>query len=313
MPQKDTSGIKEKIVSAIKNQGPSLPARIARETEMSMLFASAFLSELLSEKRLKITNMKVGSSPIYYLPGQEKQLEQYSKYLKDKEKEAFNLLQEERFLKDNKQEPAIRVALREIKDFAKYSTSDKGVGYWRYFLVPEKEFYNKNKQKENTKPSETNESSGSESSKEKKEKSNKYDIFASERKDKILKKSSSESSRSSKKTKKKTTKTSHKKNERFFNRVKEYLKNKGIEISDIIGFDNKELILKIKEQKEGEKEKLLIAHNKKRIDEKDLTKANKKASEHKLEYIVFCLGEPVKRLNNLIDAINNLHRIEKIE
>lgn len=321
MPQKDTSGIKEKIVSTIKNNGPSLPARISRETGMSMLFASAFLSELLSEKRLKITNMKVGSSPVYYLPGQEEQLEPYSKYLKEKEKEAFLLLQENKFLKDNEQEPAIRVALRSIKDFAKYFTSEEGFGYWRYFLIPEQEFYNKKEKKEpeNSKQEEKESSVPREqikqetkTSEEKQDQTqektaSKHNIFEPNEKKKS---SESSSQKSSKSTKKKTSKNTHKKNERFFNKVKDYLKNKEIEISDIIGFDNKELILKINE--EG-KEKLLVAHNKKRIDEKDLTKANKKASEHKLEYVIFCLGEPLKRLNNLIEAVNNLNRIEKIE
>ena len=172
MPQKDTTEIKQKIISTIQNKGPSLPVHIARETEMSMLFASAFLSELLSEKRLKITNMKVGSSPIYYLPGQEKQLETYSKYLKEKEKEAFLLLQENKFLQDRKQEPAIRVALRSIKDFAKYfQPYEGGEGYWRYFLVPEDEFYNKNKINKET-SSEKEESSETSEKKEDKEESN---------------------------------------------------------------------------------------------------------------------------------------------
>jgi len=36
---------------AFKRRGPSLPVHIASETGLSMLFASAFLSELLSEKK----------------------------------------------------------------------------------------------------------------------------------------------------------------------------------------------------------------------------------------------------------------------
>jgi len=104
--------LKEKILSILQKRGPSLPVHIAKEIDLSMLFASAFLSELVSEKKIKISNMKIGNSPIYFLPGQESMLEKFSQYLKSKEKEAFILLKEKKFLKDKNQDPAIRIALR---------------------------------------------------------------------------------------------------------------------------------------------------------------------------------------------------------
>ncbi|MFC1682475.1 hypothetical protein ACFL0X_02575, partial [Nanoarchaeota archaeon] len=61
---------------------------------------------------------RVGSSPVYFLEGQERGLEGFSNHLKSKEKEAFDLLKEKKFLGDSEIEPAIRVALRAIKDFA---------------------------------------------------------------------------------------------------------------------------------------------------------------------------------------------------
>ena len=71
MPTQDTSDIKEKILLVIKRGGPSLPVHVARETNLSMLFAAAFLSELHSENKIKISRMKVGGSPVYFIPGQE--------------------------------------------------------------------------------------------------------------------------------------------------------------------------------------------------------------------------------------------------
>ena len=85
----DTTGIKRKILSTIRFKGPSLPVHIAREIGMDILFASAFLAELLSEKELKISNMKVGSTPIYFIQGQEPKLEKFSQHLGNKEREAF--------------------------------------------------------------------------------------------------------------------------------------------------------------------------------------------------------------------------------
>src|SRR3989339_472653 len=78
MATQDTTQLKQNIISIIQNKGPSLPIHIAKGTGLIMLFASAFLSELLSEKRIKISHLRVGSSPIYYLSGQEPQLERYS-------------------------------------------------------------------------------------------------------------------------------------------------------------------------------------------------------------------------------------------
>jgi midasin (ATPase involved in ribosome maturation) len=105
-------------------------------------------------------------------------------------------------------------------------------------------------------------------------------------------------------------KVQDKKNERFFNTIKETLAKKQIEIIDIIGFSKGDLTLKIKEK---EKEKILVAYNKKRLTELDITNAYKKAKEHDMGYIIFTLGEPAKKTTSFIEAIKNLSSIEKIE
>ena len=142
------SKVKEAIIEFLKNNGPSLPIPIARQVKVDSLFVSAFLSELLSNQRIKISNMKVGGSPVYYTPGTEAGLEKYSEYLKSKEKEAYNLLKEYKFLDDSEEHPAIRVALRSIKDFAKHFESN-GKLIWRYYLTPQSE-YNQSPAQEQT-------------------------------------------------------------------------------------------------------------------------------------------------------------------
>jgi len=275
MPTQDTSGIKGKILFILQKRGPSLPVHIARETGLSILFASAFLSELLSEKKIKISNMKVGSSPVYFLLGQESMLENFAQHLKSKEREAFILLKEKKFLKDKEQDPAIRVALRAIKDFAMPFKKNEET-FWRYFTAPETEFKIKEKPKKI----------------EKKKSEEKLDIFDKKPKKTIRKK------------------IPKKKNDKFFTRVKEFLSKKSIEIVDIESFYKNELILHIKIQ--GER-KLLVAYNKKRINENDIVKANKRASESNLSYIILSLGEPLKKLNSVINAVKNLSAIEKLE
>jgi hypothetical protein len=138
MLQQNAQQIKEKIVAVLRRNGPSLPVHVAKATELSMLFASAFLSELYADKRVRISTMKVGGSPLYYLPGQEPMLDKYYRHLNSKEKEAFDLLRENKVLKDSEQQPAIRVALRSLKDFAIPFKSDEYF-YWRYLTVSEEE------------------------------------------------------------------------------------------------------------------------------------------------------------------------------
>jgi len=132
---------RSKIISFLKIRGPCLPIHISRETGLSTLFAGAFLSELASDNTVKISNMKVGGSPLYFIPGQESQLENFSNYLQSKEKEAFSILKEKKLLEDRKLEPAIRVALRSIKDFAfpLLLNSPEQILFWRFYSLPEEE------------------------------------------------------------------------------------------------------------------------------------------------------------------------------
>ncbi|MBI3035105.1 hypothetical protein HYY71_02175, partial [Candidatus Woesearchaeota archaeon] len=108
----------------------------------NILMASAHLAELTASSRLKISTIKVGGSPLYYLPGQEAMLQKYTSNMNDKEKKAFDLLNQNSILRDAEQEPVIRVALREIKDFAiplsvNYN-SNKEI-FWKWYLLSNEE------------------------------------------------------------------------------------------------------------------------------------------------------------------------------
>ena len=83
--------------------------------------------------------MRVGSSPLYFIQGQEPMLEKFAEHLKSKEREAFTLLKEKSFLKDLEQLPAIRVALREIKDFAIPFRNGEEI-VWRFLTAQEADF-----------------------------------------------------------------------------------------------------------------------------------------------------------------------------
>ncbi len=134
---------RDKILSAIRMRGPSVPVGIAKSVGISPLFASAFLSELRGEEKIKVSDMKVGSSPLYYLPGQEAMLENFVEHLNQKEREAFRLLKNNKLLVDTEQTPVMRVALRAIKDFAvplKINVNGAPKIFWKHFAVSEAEF-----------------------------------------------------------------------------------------------------------------------------------------------------------------------------
>lgn len=88
------------------------------------------------------------------------------------------------------------------------------------------------------------------------------------------------------------------------------MENKGIEILDIRDFQNEEAILKVKKER---KEELLFVFNRKKITEKEILKAYKKASDEKMPYSILSLGEPAKKLSDLIEAIKELSELDKIE
>jgi len=141
--------IKNKIINFLKVRGPSLPIHIAKEVNLNTLFASAFLSELSNEKKIKISQMKVGGSPLYYLEENVGMLENFYNYLSGKEKEAFLMLKANSVLQDSDLHPAIRVALRNIKDFAYPLTikiDNVDLLFWRYFKINENEAREKIKQ-----------------------------------------------------------------------------------------------------------------------------------------------------------------------
>lgn len=132
----------EIILSIIKEKGPILPVRVSKQINDNILITSARLSELLTLNQIKISNLKIGGSPLYYFPGQENKLQNFVDNLNGMEKKAYDLLSANNVLRDSDQEPAIRVALRQIKDFAtplKVNYENKIEIFWKWYLMDNKE------------------------------------------------------------------------------------------------------------------------------------------------------------------------------
>ena len=130
----EVSKVKESILSFLNENGPSLPLKIAKHIGLTPIFATAILAELSNEKRVKLSNLKIGSSSLYLLPHQDALLERFSDELRGPKKEAYLKLKENKILEDDKQTPLIKVALRSIKDFAILIKAGEKM-FWRYVSV----------------------------------------------------------------------------------------------------------------------------------------------------------------------------------
>ena len=128
--------MKDKILEIIQRNGPVVPTDITQELSINSMIASAYLSELVSSKKLVISHLKFGGSPLYYLPNDKKRLEQYAEKLHPQEKEAFNILKEKKVVQESTLAPAQRVAMRNVKDFAiplEVTFKDHKEIFWKWY------------------------------------------------------------------------------------------------------------------------------------------------------------------------------------
>jgi hypothetical protein len=133
---------RDKLIQIVRERGPVLPNDVHRELKTNILFASAMLSELVDSKILRLSNLKVGGSPLYFVPGQESSLQNWANKLHEKEKRAFELLRERKILRDIDEEPLVRACLRQIKDFAvplEVNHDDEVELFWKWYLISNEE------------------------------------------------------------------------------------------------------------------------------------------------------------------------------
>jgi len=136
------SNLKQQLISAIQINGPSLPVHLSKSIKQSPLFTSAFLAELVKDQKLKTSNLKVGSSPLYYLVGQEHLLEKFSEHLNSREQQAFHQIKTEQVIKDQDLDPPVRIAIKSIPDFAvpiQVRVGNEVTLFWKYFQLSNQE------------------------------------------------------------------------------------------------------------------------------------------------------------------------------
>lgn len=134
---------KEKILEIVR-LGPTFPSKIAKQlgNGADTMLVGAILSTLISTGDIKVSTVKIGGTPLYYIPEQESKLEEFITYLNEKDKATFRLIKEQKVLQDSTQDPLIRVSLRTIKDFAKpfeVNYQNKKITFWRFYNLTTEE------------------------------------------------------------------------------------------------------------------------------------------------------------------------------
>ncbi|MDP2749661.1 MAG: hypothetical protein Q8O89_02400 [Nanoarchaeota archaeon] len=132
------------IIQYIKKNGPVIPIEVGKIINNDSLIASAMLSGLSSMNQLKVSKMKVGGSPLYYLPGQEDMLQNFVQRLKPDEKNAYALIKARMIIRDKNLSQDHRDALQKIKDFAimlEVELPGKGIKeiFWKWYLLSDAE------------------------------------------------------------------------------------------------------------------------------------------------------------------------------
>jgi len=130
--------VEDKIINFLKFNGPSLAISVSKHLGEDNLISSAYLSELVSRKKVKISNIKIGTSPLYFLDGQEDQLVNFTSELKAKDREILLNLKDQRVLRESELDLLHKVVLRSLKDFAVplHVTFDgKKELFWRWHLL----------------------------------------------------------------------------------------------------------------------------------------------------------------------------------
>jgi len=332
--------VKQKIIRYISEMGPSLPAHLTKVSELNLTFTSAILSELLAEKKLKLSNLRVGASPLYLVPGQEERLEGFISNLKEPEIEAFKKLKQNKILDDEKQDPVMRVALRFIRDFA-IPLKNREKLYWKYYLLPDdkasmaiserdepvqavgqeriigqqiwediqKQQVSKEKIAEIVKKQVEEISKKMKEEQEVKKIGENEAVKTEETKEPmfnnigLIKKSEEVNKRG---VTKKLKKTSQK--DLFLEETKNCLVSRGFEIEEVLKNDAIKIVLKVRK----EEEILAIVSGKKKMDEKEILKDLRKYNSLNLKVEFFFRGELTKKVTEKIDLFAKVRKINKI-
>lgn len=133
----------EKILQFLQQIGPTLPSKVAKNIGSNILIASAHLADLSSQGKVRISSLKVGGSPLYYLPGQEAQIYRYAAgNMNPKDLRVLEKLNKQNVLREEDLDVLSKLALRNLKDFAvpiHVTVGGRKQLFWRFHTLTDQE------------------------------------------------------------------------------------------------------------------------------------------------------------------------------
>lgn len=133
----------DKILYFLRVVGPTIPSKVAKNINSEILIASAHLSDLSAQGKVKISHLKIGGSPLYYLPGQEEQLYHFAAgNLNPKDFLVLERLKQEKVLRENSIDLLSKVSLRSLQDFAvplHVTVAGNRELFWKWHLLSDPE------------------------------------------------------------------------------------------------------------------------------------------------------------------------------
>lgn len=283
-----------KILDLVRMSGPSLPIKVSKALKIETYIAGAMLSSLVDNGHLKISQKRVGSSPLYYMPGQEHQVrEVLFKELNDLEKKALNRLKELKVAFESDLYPQERFLLKELRDFATALTVKQGeqeLTVWKHNSVTD-EILNSilEERLKKTEPEKTPEP-----------------VQLPEGIQEKLVEVPIKEKPKEQPVKKRKIKTGE-----FANKVKEYLKEKEAELIEDVSVKKGEHLFKINIKTTfGNQSFLVKSLDKKRISESELSQFYLECMNEKKPGMLFVPAELSKKTKNFVDK--NVGKMIKI-
>ncbi len=313
-----------KAIQLIKMKGPVIPSNISKELEKDLLFTSVILAELVSSKQLKISHLKIGSSPLYYLSGQEYRLDNFYKYLNEKDRGTFDILKKNKVLRDSEQDPLTRISLQKIKDFAvplDVTLKNGKETFWKWHTLSNQEAVQLIKvmiapKQEEEKKEEIEKKEHIETQRTFEEPVSSETKMEYPNPETLKEKSSKEEPSKEKRDKVVTTKevVDNSCNDPFFMQIKSFFMNNEIEIvSYEIIKKNMEIDFEVRiKSSVGKLPYFCRAKNKKRISDSDIASAFVQAQLKKLPLLFVTLGDTTKKAARMLEKEFSSVKLVKI-
>lgn len=145
------ASLDEKIINYIENNGPSTPIEISSSVGANSIIVTAVMIDACSNQRLKKSKRRIGSTRLYYLPGQEDKLrKKISSNLKREDQKLLDELSDEKVVGEFEVESGEKSMYSNLEDLVKsvmINYDDKSLKCWASPEIDEEEAKNIAKEK----------------------------------------------------------------------------------------------------------------------------------------------------------------------